>query len=128
MAIKTTTWGPDTCSCRVTFQWDDEVPSDLRIHTQIAVESKGPEHAAIVDGSLYQTLLGENRRKNLTFGIARAELARPDNDPVQWYSWSFTPGRVLEVSFISIVVSNAVKQRIQNACDLQFGPGTVVVN
>ena len=35
MAIKTTTWSPDTCDCVLHYSWDDEVPQDERVHTPV---------------------------------------------------------------------------------------------
>lgn len=127
MTLKYTTWGPDTCSCRITYEWDDEVDPAVRTHTQIAVANKCAVHAAVLDNSLYQMAIDENRRKNLTGSIARVELGKQPGDAMDWYSWAFTTGRVLQVTFLGINVNQSIKMRIQNVADLQFGPGKVEI-
>lgn len=127
MTVKRTTWGPDTCACRLTYEWDDALDPLLRIHTLVATENKCPAHAAMVDDSILAVVLEENRRKNIAASIARVELGRATDDPMQWYVWVYTAERMLQASFVEIQVSQNVKTRIQNLCDLQFGPGKVQI-
>jgi hypothetical protein len=119
--IKATRWGPDTCDCIVEYEWDTDVAEANRVHTFKSVINTGPEHAALVGSTLYDEVVSENRRKNLTQGIAEAidvNLTR------EVHQWAFDANRVLEISFL-INVPPPVKQQIQDACDLQFGPGKV---
>ncbi len=39
MVIQITTWSPDTCGCEVSFSWDDEAPSENRVHTFYAIHN-----------------------------------------------------------------------------------------
>lgn len=122
MATQYTTWGPDTCTCRITYSWDDAVDPSVRVHTLHSVEVKCAAHASIVDLSLLQTVLDENRRKNITSSIAREQIGLAADSQLSWYNWAFTAGRVLQVTIAGIQVSQSVKNKIQAACDLQFGP------
>src|SRR4051812_1394099 len=45
MVVQITTWSPDTCSCEVSFTWDDSVPSELRVSTFYALHNVCPHHA-----------------------------------------------------------------------------------
>jgi hypothetical protein len=125
MTMQRTTWGPDTCSCRVTYEWDDTVDPSVRIHTLVSVETKCSRHNPIVDLSLLQSVLDENRRKNLTISMVVAQLSITD-DWSKWFTWVYTAGGVLQITFI-VNVNQANKTKIQNACDLQFGPGKVQI-
>lgn len=65
--IKKTTWYPDTCGCKITYEWDDSLPAEQIEHK--AVDSKlcehhkgiGKDHRLALD-----TALHENRLKNQT--------------------------------------------------------------
>lgn len=118
--IKTTTWSPDTCDCIVEYEWDTGVN---RVHTFKSVINTGLEHAALTGATLYEEVVSENRRKNVTQGIAQAIDV---NLTAGIYQWAFDANRVLEVSFL-VNVPSAVKEQIQAACDLQFGPAKVVI-
>ncbi len=120
MTIKTTRWEPDTCECAVVYEWDDDVPSEQRIHSLSEIINKGPEHAHILDASLYTTVLDENRRKNVMFNIVNT------TDPEIIPEWEFTAGRVLQITFSGNIPNN-IKQQLQAAADLQFGSGKVEV-
>lgn len=125
MAIQQTQWSPETCSCTIVYEWDDAIPQDLRIHALRNIVHKGPEHNGIIDASILPTLWDENRRKNLTFDLAKQELPEIDNER---FSWSWTEGRVLEVTIKNMGnIPAALKARLQAACDLRFGPGKVVI-
>lgn len=127
MAIHYTTWSPDTCGCSVTYQWDDTVDPSVRTHTFYRQDRKCPIHAAVQDGdSLLQLVWDENRRKNLTASLATALGNLPSEGQLPWFSWSFNANRALEVT-INTTITAQKKTQIQNACDLQFGPGKVVI-
>lgn len=121
--IKTTRWGPDTCGCVVDYEWSTETPPETREHRLTSVVRACPEHPGLTGAFLYSAIVGENRRKNTTQGIAQA--INP-NLTSQVYQWAFDANRVLEVSWLT-TVTGAAKQQIQQQCDLQFGPGKVAV-
>jgi len=114
---------PDTCTCVVQESWDDSVPEDQRVHTLEAVLHRGPEHASILDSSLYPVIREENRRKNLTVGKCVSVAAVVPGQ----ISWAYTPGRLLQISFSGVNVPNATKQAIQAWCDTNLGVGKVVI-
>lgn len=35
MAIKRTTWHPDTCGCVIEYEWDEAAPHQSRVHTGV---------------------------------------------------------------------------------------------
>lgn len=141
-------WGPDTCACRVYHAVDPDTGTDRFINRAEAVLLHEamylarpasvnnpashplppvvlcPFHAALGDLlPRYNTLLAENRRKNTTLSIAqsvRATLTPED------FRWSFDGSRTLLVTFAVSLTTNQ-RNNIQAACDVQFGPGRVVV-
>ena len=74
---------------------------------------------------MYDTVTEENRRKNLTFGIASTTNKDITSDE---FTWSFDKDLNLVVSFGKAPVSDLDKLAIQAACDVQFGAGKVVVS
>lgn len=52
MAIQITTWSPDTCGCEVSFSWDDEAPSENRVHTFYAMHDVCPHHEHLASKTL----------------------------------------------------------------------------
>ncbi len=121
--IKTTQWRPDTCDCTIEYEWDTGAAAIGRVHTFKSAISIGPEHAGLTGVALYTEVVSENRRKNMTQGIARAIDVSLTSEV---YQWSFDANRVLEVSFL-ITIPGPVKQQIQDASDLQFGPNKVLI-
>lgn len=66
MAIKVTTWRPDTCGCVIQYEWDDSLSNDLRVHTGKNIEKTCESHKNIIEAKeLYIQLTEENQRKNL---------------------------------------------------------------
>ena len=117
------TFSPDTCSCVVTEEWDTDADPATRINRLVRFERRGPEHAHILDDSLYPTIKEENRRKNLAQGQATL-IAAVENDQV---AWSFNAARTLIISFPELNVSASKKQQIQDWCDTNLGPEKVLV-
>lgn len=86
--VKTTKWRPDTCSCVITYDWDDTLPEDERVHTLNTIQ-KCKHHDSLDDASAYdQVLNGENRLKNYVLSdIGLGELP-----------YAFDKSRKLEVT------------------------------
>lgn len=60
-----TRWRPDTCSCVLELEWDDEVPEAEREHTAVKVERCGVhQHDGEPHQAVFETVLTENRQKN----------------------------------------------------------------
>lgn len=128
MAIKRTGWSPDTCKCVTEFTWDNTVDEDLRVHTYSRDIKICPEHTGKSGLALYDALLDENQRKNITLSLSQEE--RPDVTH-RLFTYSFDTARLLlTVSFPRLrpIMTPPEKDRIQAACDLQFGPGKVLVS
>lgn len=127
MARHLNQWRPDTCGCVLGFAFDDE--DSLVPHTWESTKATCPEHMLITDGAtLYATVLEENQRKNVVLGMVKT-LATIDRDVLQdAHSWSFdtsTP-RILTLSFKNRIPAQEVRG-MQDAADLQFGSGLVVI-
>lgn len=65
MALKETTWRPDTCGCVLTYTWDDAVPQDQRTNTPARVVTACVAHPALSVAVHHDTVVKENRKKNL---------------------------------------------------------------
>lgn len=108
--IHTTTWKPDTCSCVIEYEWDDEVPLETREHT-IKNIVKGCEHHdknSLTQSSHFETVKDENQRKNLflkevmdTYPEVTEDQVNDDGSTVKVikkgvkYDWSFDEERNL---------------------------------
>lgn len=134
MAIRRFPWGPDTCAtawdadwdpCEIVFEYDDSLPLIDVVITVAQVNRLCPIHAALAGPDAGNQVWAENRIKNDVMGLLEAE--RADVTPPD-YEWSYDDARVLQASFPGVALSIAAKQLLQDACDLQFGPGKVVVS
>lgn len=128
MAIQTTQFSPDTCSCVVEYEWDDAVPVELRTHRVSRIVSRDARHAALVVADAhYAQILGENQRKNRAIGHAvEAFPALLNADGDFRGTWSFTLGHVLLLTLPG--VNRPSQLSVQSWCDLNLGIGLVVVN
>lgn len=130
-------WTPDTCPgdlsqhCRLLHHFEGEPGSLPDTWTDVFDGSEFicPAHQLIgllAGQAHYGWILDENRRKNITQNIAGTESALVWQDGR--FVWSYDEAReVLTVSFPGVALSQQARNRIQSACDLQFGPGKVVV-
>ncbi len=130
MTIQTTTWTPDTCTCTVTYTWDDTVAQNLRVHTFQSVVTQGAEHSALPGATLWSTITLENTTKNQIQPLVQ-QIA-PGIDVTTWLqqvTWSFSgsgAARVLTVNFGSLLTS-AQKAQLQTVCDTTFGTGKIII-
>ena len=122
--IKIQQFAPDTCACVVLETWDDALAGDQVVFGLAGIVHRGDEHLAILDDSLYAVIREENYRKNVCQFLAATMAAVAFNE----VAWSFTPGRLLQLSFPNVVVDQATKTSIQLACDDKVGLGKVVVS
>ena len=121
-------WRPDTCGCSIEQWFDDD--ADPRVVMYANILETCPEHADSRPGeNLWNTLRGENSRKNAVLAIVEAEADLATRETA---TWSFmadllarSDERVLEVTVPS---TDAVKRTaIQDSADVQFGSDSVVV-
>lgn len=132
--IRTQRWIPDTCAdrnsgdcCSVLETWDDADPELTRTHSYAVIERRCSLHAPIADGAaLYALLYLQNRRKNTCWRMANAINTAITSDKWSALSWSFDANDVLTVN-IGTLLNSQQKNNLQNQCDVQFGPGKVVI-
>lgn len=110
MAIKVTTWSPDTCGCIINYQWDDSDPEDSRTHSFHSTVRLCEVHQNINENH-YDVLLDENVRKNKIYAAILEKYPEKTipivNEKGQvtgkqlhgdfYYTWSFDDSRNLQV-------------------------------
>lgn len=128
--IRQQRWVPDTCASPATGdacvwleEWDDSVDVAARTHTLVSREKACSFHALETPASGFARCYDENKRKNITWSAALVEKASLTLDK---YQWSYSDTGVLTVNFGSDLTAQQ-KTRLQNACNIQFGPGKVIV-
>ncbi len=132
--IRQQRWTPDTCAnsatgdvCILIESWDDQVSAAARTHNFVRAEKLCTRHAAAHGGNhaaAFTANYEENRRKNTTLGIAQSVKA--GLTPEQ-YQWSIRNDGVVLASFGANLTTNQ-KNQLQSNCDIQFGPGKVIVS
>jgi hypothetical protein len=142
MTIKTTRWSPDTCDCIISYDWDDSVPAESRVHIANTIEKDCPEHSGLgTPDSFYNAILDENTRKNKAWGHLvntnnfpdLAELD-PNGEVVLKngviITWNFTgqdDARVLNVNLSGTPLTTNQKSQVQSWVDTNFGVGKVLI-
>lgn len=135
MAIQTTRWSPDTCTCVVEYQWDDAVSQNSRTHAMSKAVAKCTAHTAITDLTAhFTTLMDENPRKNKFFERLRSTVSTLTTTDTQGnvvlkdgaVTWLYDANRVLQVS--APAMTTAQKTAAQSWADTNLGVGKVKVN
>lgn len=124
MPLNHTVWRPATCECEIVIEWDTAVPPEERTHSLFQILVLGPEHAGLSGQALEDTIEAECNTVSTTVSLAHAMIPEITGDA---YDWAFDADRVLEVAFTNIALTPPQRRLVQDACDLQFGPGKVVV-
>lgn len=122
MVLRETIWRPDTCDCEIIYEWDDREPEDRRVHRLKRVISRCSVHSGIPLSSLFDVVLEENRRKNMTLDFAQSIVHTVG---LENYRWSFDSNRTLIVEISGLTASQ--KKGLQSSCDTSFGAGKVIV-
>ena len=97
MAIRTTTWRPDTCGCVIEYDWDDAVPAAARVHSFRSCGRCAIHQAlAPTDAAAYALVEAENKDKNRAVAAAIAAVPRlaGRHDEV---AWAFDGARALDI-------------------------------
>ncbi|MBA7636425.1 hypothetical protein ES703_44043 [subsurface metagenome] len=115
-----TRWKPDTCSCVLDIEWDDEEPEGS--HTIKAVPHRCEAHQG-TNEDVFKDVLSENTRKNKVFGLAQELLPALE---VEDYDWHFDAQRILEVKLKNL--GSARRAQLQKNCNSKFGTNLVKVN
>jgi len=126
-------WTPDTCAnpatgdaCVLIEVWDDAVPVESRTHNFVRAEKLCSHHAAqhgANHAAAFTANYAENRRKNISWVAAQSVRSTLN---LENFKWSYNEQRVLTVEFGGVLTTQQ-QSGLQNACDVQFGPGKVVV-
>lgn len=114
--IKTTTWGPDTCGCTISYDWDDEVPQAEITHTNYRIVKKCPIHQNVSPEEHSEVVKEENARKNIAYGEVKE--AYPDAE----IAWEFNSKRelTLNVKNVSFIDSEALLAKIGDRVELKL--------
>ena len=147
MALTFRRWGPDSCECKVFYQFDDELPSSQVVFSYISQanahalavviwaatgQPSKPQpsevicsaHLTLTGTALYSALVRETHTLNIARSIAHA--MNPTLEPED-FTWSYDANRLLLVQprpAAAVLVDTAA---LQAAWDIQFGPGIVQV-
>ena len=130
--IKTTTWSPDTCGCRIEYDWDTEVSQASRTHTLKQFVRRCPAHSTGTEAVAYGAVTDENTRKNILRGAILRDfpaLTITDGDGnvdfADGFSWVFDDDRKLVVTLPN--VAGPVLVNIRALADSTFGAGKVII-
>ena len=120
-------WKPDTCRCVIEQWFDDDAEPRVVLYANIL--STCPEHTATGE-TLWNAIRGENSRKNVVLGIVESVINLATRE--DFTTWQFLTSRlsgsderVLEVTIAN--VNTPQRNAVQNAANLQFGSGAMVV-
>jgi len=126
---KQNNWGSDTCRCKITFEWDDDLPEHLRVYSHFATIRKCPAHAALDGNTLYQTMLDENNRKNDLMSLAvqlKPSIRPPEDVSLRTiYDFYFDGSRALHITILGL--NSTEKTTLQGLADTRFGTGKVII-
>lgn len=128
----------DTCpnmatkdACVIEEEWDASVDPAARVHTLVRVLRKCSAHAAMDDVSLRAAVVDENVRKNVALSITSNHYAGQLNatrlvEFMGTVKWSFDESRLLRITVPG--AEGSAIAAVQSSCNLQFGPGKVIVS
>jgi hypothetical protein len=122
MAIRETTWRPDTCGCEIVYQWDDSVAEAQRTHEVSGITKRCAAHASHDDQNGFTAVIDENKRKNIAFEEVKKIV--PALTP-EFFKYEFDGNRVLKITLTG--PSQAEKAQIAAALNAKFGSGKTKV-
>lgn len=140
--IQTTKWSPDTCSCILSYTWDDGVPVEQRIQKFNKLENMCPEHQGFLPEEIYAAVLEENQTKNIVMNLlidSIPTLTDPivldDGTPgkgfkkekTPGYTFIKIPGNPVRSLAISDTFTGQEKTAIETVLDNNLGVGKVSV-
>lgn len=147
MALTFRLFKPAICSCELFMQYDEALSGVERVHSYISppdaqllanriragqgkpLNLQPPEvicreHQGLSGEVLFDTVFYEGQRKNRTWAIVSTLLP----EITLWqFVWAFDVNRVLQIEFVRLILSTEQRQELQDACDIQFGPGLVTI-
>ena len=72
--IKTTQWSPDTCECKLEYEWDTEDTKPNKTFTGRNVINACSRHAGGSPNSVFGKVLADNNAKNNTIKVLTANF------------------------------------------------------
>ena len=118
-------WRPDTCGCSIEQWFDDD--ADPRVVLYANILKTCSDHTAKGE-VLWNTLRGENSRKNTVLRIIEDETDEATREKA---TWAFTSDRLSgsdeRVLQVGVPGAGLKLTAVQADADLQFGVGSVVV-
>lgn len=140
MAIKTTRWSPDTCTCVIEYTWDNTSSLENRVHTVSNFVRTCPDHSNLPNNTAkWNVVIDENPRKNRAlqdildngpsalYDVVNGNRQLKTNIPFIFSYSGEAPDRVLTVSFPGISLTTNQRNTIQNVLNNKFGSGKVVL-
>ena len=133
------TWGPDTCSCVLEYEFDEDLDPTIRTHKLVAVHNACLAHADVAShiGEVLESQTVpthvENIRKNTGLDELAAQLGLPADSTRweklqqylnRWYYDTSSP-RVLHIVTKGLTAQQ--KSRAQSAADTRFGVGKIII-
>lgn len=143
MAIRITTWRPDTCGCEIQYSWDDAVPQEEREHSLHQVTRACGMHAHLDHPEVYEYVGDENTTKNISLGIILDNFEDHtveviDNDGVASREFRKSSTPICEVNADELIthtveitvptMTDNEKITAQALLDEEFGAGKVLVS
>lgn len=118
MAIKTTRFTLDHCGCSITYEWDDTVPQDARVHTVVKIENPCRHQTAAPSGLFEDNIcMRANAHKNFVLdeiasSVARLVVNRVQNDGTiaRHFDEASAPRWGFDVNYVLHVVSDLSPQ------------------
>jgi hypothetical protein len=143
MAIRITTWKPDTCDCIIEQGIDDSLPEGSQVLFGVNSIFKCVAHQNLATPTAhFNAVNDENPRKNHSLDEILQNAPSTnwyDIDPVSGsrsfkngvtvnLNWSGTaPNRVLTLTFTGITLTGAQRNTLQTRLNNRFGTGKVVL-
>ena len=125
-------WRPDTCErppCTVE-QWFDDRSRTRTVLWAATLDKCSAHSTAARDEALWNTVRGENIRKNKTIDSARGLVDIADDVEITWEFDSATRVTDGQQRLLTVTVpetDEAERTQIQAAADIRFGPGVIIV-
>jgi len=139
--IKKTVWSPDTCDCKIEYEWNTDDSASSRKHTVSKILNVCEAHKDLADNATkFLSVLEENQRKNILYGkivenIDSVTEEKTKSDGTTYrdlktnckFNWSFDKDRKLIVDLVGFTTTDkdTIETLIQNDNKLN---GKVVIN
>lgn len=138
--INVTTWSPDTCDCKIEYEWDTEVVQEDRVHTVSRILNVCDAHKDLADDTVkFDQVTDENQRKNFFHkeimdlpGVTE-DVKQPDGSTKKLlkqgleYKWSFDKDRKLVPELIGFTQAQKDALVTKSVANARLN-GKIVIN